>query len=77
MSSPATLVGDDYRTEVKYWMALTYSGVGIHDSTWRSDSEYGGTTYQGNGSHGCINTPYDIAEKIYKTISPGIPVVIY
>ena len=77
MSSPATLVGDNYRTEVTYWMALTYSGVGIHDSSWRSGSEYGGTTYQGNGSHGCINTPPSVAEKIYKSISPGIPVVIY
>ena len=75
--SPTILKGDDYETQVQYWMALTYSGVGIHDSVWRSNYEYGGSTYKYNGSHGCINTPYDKVGKIYNNIEPGTPVVIY
>ena len=77
--SPATLVGenDEYRTEVQYWMPITYSGVGIHDSSWRGSEEYGGNTYTYNGSHGCINTPYDKVEKIYKNLDAGTPVVVY
>lgn len=75
--SPAILVGDDYRTQVSYWMAIDWTGVGIHDSTWRGSSEYGGNTYTYNGSHGCINTPYDAVKTIYNNIEPGTPVVIY
>lgn len=75
--SPAVLVGDDYRTTVSYWMAIDNTGVGIHDSSWRFSSEYGGNTYTYNGSHGCINTPYDIVKKIYNNVDVGIPVVIY
>ena len=75
--SPAILEGDDYRVEVSYWMAIDWTGVGIHDSTWRSSSEYGGSTYKYNGSHGCINTPYDNVKKIYENINIGTPVVIY
>lgn len=77
--SPATLVGenDEYRTEVTYWLPITYSGVGIHDSSWRGSDEYGGDTYTYNGSHGCINTPYDKVETIYKNIDAGTPVVVY
>lgn len=77
--SPATLVGenDEYRTEVTYWMPITYGGVGIHDSSWRGSGEYGGDTYTYNGSHGCINTPYDKVEKIYKNLDAGTPVIVY
>lgn len=75
--SPAILEGDDYRTSVNYWMAIDYTGVGIHDSTWRGSSEYGGNTYTYDGSHGCINTPYDAVEKIYNNIEAGIPVIVY
>lgn len=34
-----------------------YNGEGIHDAVWRG--YFGGDIYQGNGSHGCINCPYD------------------
>ena len=40
-----------YRTQVKYWMQVTSSGVGFHDATWQT--AFGGTLYQipGTGSH--------------------------
>lgn len=76
-SSPATLTGPTWNVNVNYWMAFTYSGCGIHDSTWRSSSEYGGTTYKGNGSHGCVNTPYSKVKKIYQNAKMGTPVIVY
>ncbi len=75
--SPANLVGETWDTYVNYWMAVTYDGQGIHDANWRYDSEYGGNTYMYNGSHGCINTPYDKVQKMYELVEVGTPVVIY
>lgn len=74
--SPARLVGETWDTMVNYWLAVTYDGIGIHDSTWRTGG-YGGNIYTYDGSHGCINTPYDQAKKIYDNCSVGTPVVIY
>lgn len=71
----AKLVGETYETEVNYWMPF-YGNVGIHDAdSWRS--LYGGTIYQTNGSHGCINTPTAQAQTIYENIEAGTPVVCY
>lgn len=75
--SPARLVGETWDTYVNYWMAVTYDGIGIHDATWRGDWEYGGNTYTYNGSHGCINTPYEKVEEMYERVEVGTPVVIY
>ena len=68
------LVGDDYRTPVNYWMQVN-GGIGIHDSLWRY--VYGGTEYLYNGSHGCINTPYDAVESLFWNIEVGVPVIMY
>lgn len=75
--SPATLVGADYVSYVKYWLGFTTSGIGIHDASWRSSKEYGGNTYKGNGSHGCVNTPYNAVKKIYQKAKIGTHVVVY
>ena len=68
------LRGEDYASHVDFWMPFT-GGVGIHDADWRSN--FGGKIYLTNGSHGCINTPHDNAEKIYKAVSVGTAVVVY
>ena len=68
------LVGDDYRTPVNYWMQVN-GGIGIHDSLWRY--VYGGTEYLYNGSHGCINTPYNAVESLFWNIEVGVPVIMY
>lgn len=75
--SPARLVGETWDTDVNYWLAVTYDGIGIHDSSWRYDYEYGGSTYTYDGSHGCINTPYYKVQELYELVDIGTPVVIY
>jgi lipoprotein-anchoring transpeptidase ErfK/SrfK len=67
-----------YSSYVNFWMSFV-GNVGIHDSSWRgtSDDGYGGDIYLTNGSHGCINTPYDAAKKIYETINVGTAIVVY
>lgn len=75
-SSPATLSGPGYTVSVNYWMGF-YGGYGIHDSTWRPYSDYGGSTYKGDGSHGCVNTPYSCVRTIYNNTGYGTKVVIY
>lgn len=68
------LVGEDYRTPVSYWMPFN-GGVGMHDANWRGS--FGGSIYQGGGSHGCINLPPSIAGKIYSNIEAGNVVIVY
>lgn len=75
-ASPAELVGSSWDVWVNYWLGVTYDGVGIHDSTWRT-SGYGGSIYTYDGSHGCINTPYDAVKKIYDNCVENTPVIIY
>lgn len=73
--SPCTLIGADYVSYVDYWIAFIGSGYGIHDASWRST--FGGQIYKGNGSHGCINTPYANVKKIYGKVTIGTPVIVY
>lgn len=70
----ATLVGQNYRCPVKYWMPFN-GGVGIHDLSSRS--VYGGNIYEYAGSHGCINTPLDAVSQVFDTVSVGTPVIVY
>lgn len=72
--SPAVLTGEDYESPVTYWLPFA-GNVGIHDAPWRT--EFGGELYQTEGSHGCVNTPYDQAEIIYENLEIGAPVVVY
>lgn len=69
-----TLKGEDYESPVTYFVPFAYN-IGFHDASWRST--FGGTIYLTDGSHGCINLPYDIAEQIYNTVAIGTPVVAY
>ncbi len=73
--SPCVLEAEDYRTEVTYWMPFIGGGWGLHDASWRSS--FGGDIYKGDGSHGCVNLPYDVAEKLYHHIEVGTPVIVY
>lgn len=70
----AVLRGEDYETPVSYWMPFN-GGVGMHDATWRGT--FGGSLYKRNGSHGCVNLPYSVAQKIYENIEAGYPVLVY
>ena len=68
------LRGADYATPVKYWMAVD-GHIGIHDATWRK--EFGGTIYETNGSHGCINTPLETMTELYDMVELGTPVIMF
>lgn len=66
--------GSMYSSFVNYWMRF-YRGYGLHDALWRSN--FGGNIYLTNGSHGCINLPFEKAEQIYAVIDSTMPIIIY
>lgn len=68
------LRGPGYAARVKFWMPVK-GGIGIHDASWRK--EFGGDIYKTEGSHGCINTPYDAMERLYERVEVGTPVVMF
>ena len=70
----AVLRGENYATPVSYWMPFN-GNIGMHDATWRSS--FGGEIYRSNGSHGCINLPYEKAKIIYEYMYTGFPIVCY
>ena len=61
------------------WFFLSFlGGYGLHDAYWRSNSEFSNTsTYRYDGSHGCVNLPYDAADFLYHNVEVGTPVIIY
>ncbi len=71
------LQGNDYVSYVKYWMAFIGRSYGLHDASWRKESEFGGNTYLYDGSHGCVNIPPSIMPTVYDNASVGTHVVIY
>ena len=70
----ATLKGEGYASPVNYWMPFN-GGIGIHDASWRD--KFGGVLYKTGGSHGCVNSPYNVAKTIFNNIEAGTPVVCY
>lgn len=68
------LRGKGYASPVKYWMPVKGS-IGIHDASWRN--KFGGTIYQTNGSHGCINTPSEKMAELYEMVEIGTPVILF
>ncbi len=70
----------DYESDVSYWMPFYGNSVGLHDASWRSS--FGGSIYQSNGSHGCVNLPSGNAANLYEIITgtydqESIPVVVH
>lgn len=79
-ASPYNLKGggsngsSSWDVEVQYWMPF-YDGQGLHDASWRTS--FGGTIYQTDGSHGCVNLPMDAAKVIYENVDANFPVLLY
>ncbi len=69
-----TLVGEDYRTPVSYWMHF-YNHCGFHDANWRR--KFGEEIYLNDGSHGCVNMPPAKAKEMYGLVYKGMPVIVY
>lgn len=66
--------GSKYASFVNFWMPFN-GGIGLHDASWRSS--FGGGIYQGGGSHGCVNLPYNAAATIYNMAYVGMPVIVH
>ncbi len=73
--SPAVLKGEDYESDVTYFMPFAYN-VGIHDASWRN-GKFGGSIYKTSGSHGCINAPESVVSKLYEMVKVDTPVVAF
>ncbi|SDA19086.1 Putative peptidoglycan binding domain-containing protein [Ruminococcus sp. YE71] len=71
----STTDGESWTTPVTYWNNISTFGIGLHDATWHS--YFGGSAYTVNGSHGCINMPFDAAKYVFENIEIGTPVVMY
>ncbi|MCI1665448.1 MAG: L,D-transpeptidase/peptidoglycan binding protein [Atopobiaceae bacterium] len=82
-SGNVKLVGDtdpstgqpEYTSYVSYWMPFIGNAYALHDASWRYS--FGGTIYQYNGSHGCVNLPSDAAKTLYGLVSVGTVVVVH
>ena len=74
--SPSVLSSqvNGYEENVNYWMPF-YDGQGLHDAPWRSS--FGGSIYNGSGSHGCVNLPENLAAAIYNNITSGTAIILY
>ena len=76
--SPSVLSGGQgngaWNTDVQYWMPF-HDGQGLHDAWWRN--EFGGTIYQTNGSHGCVNLPPAAAKTIYDNMEEQMAIILY
>ena len=69
-----TLDVQGYASPVDYWAPFN-GGQGLHDAPWRSS--FGGSIYQYNGSHGCVNIPPANMKTIFDAVSIGTAVVVY
>ncbi len=74
-------------TPIQYAMEYHAGGYFFHDSWWRADygpgmnfphsDSSGTTTFNGNGSHGCINMNPNDVQWLYPQIGWGTPVIVY
>jgi len=68
------LTGPTWHVYVNRWMRFS-GNCGIHDANWRKS--FGGEIYKHNGSHGCVNIPYDQAVALYNMVAIGTPVIVH
>lgn len=66
--------GSEYESPVSFW-APFYLGYGLHDASWRG--AFGGSIYQGGGSHGCVNCPPAVMPKIFSNLYEGMPCIVH
>lgn len=77
-ATDCVLKGPDYRYDVSYWIYFDReNAIGFHDATWRDPSEFNPQTYNGNGSHGCVNLPMESITTMYNNISMDEPVIVW
>ncbi len=69
-----TLDVQGYASPVSYWIPFN-GGEGLHDAPWRTD--FGGSIYLTDGSHGCVNIPVANMGTVYANVEENEAVVIY
>jgi len=62
-----------YSSYVSYWMCFL-PHYGLHDASWRDS--FGGSIYEYDGSHGCVNLPTSAAATLYDLLDYGTPVIV-
>ena len=68
--------GQEWEVWTNYASFFTYTGEAVHDSPWRRS--YGPSVARAwNGSHGCVNSRYDLAQFVYNWSNIGTPVYVY
>lgn len=72
-----TLKGPTWKVWVDYWMRFTPDSCGLHDASWRDDSEFNPNTYLTDGSHGCVNLRHDDAQALFNMVDVGTIVVVH
>ena len=65
----------DYKSHVNYWIPFIDNSIAFHDADWRGT--FGGSIYTYDGSHGCVNLPYDKAQSLYDLADVGTVVVVH
>lgn len=66
-----------YSTPTKYWIRITWSGIGYHYMSRSDWSSWSSSLYLTAGSHGCINLQLADAEAIYGLVSLYDAVIIH
>ena len=62
------LVGDDYKTPTKYWIRITWTGIGYHYMNRSDWQNWSPEIYKTRGSHGCINLQMEDVKNIYNLV---------
>lgn len=66
-----------YTTPTKYWIRITWSGIGYHYMARSDWGSWSSSLYKSAGSHGCVNLQYSDAEAIYSLVSLYDAVIIH
>lgn len=77
--------GKTYNSHVDFCLYYN-AGEAVHDADWRymfyvqnqpERKKFGSEQYHTYGSHGCINTPHEIVEKIFPEVEVGDKVLVH
>ena len=71
------LVGENYKTPVKYWIRIMWTGTGYHALNRSDWDKWTPELYKTKGSHGCLNLKEEDAKNLYDLINSGDPVFIH
>lgn len=69
------LKGPTWDCWVNRWMKFTNTNCGFHDAKWRKS--FGSDIYLTNGSHGCVNMPYNKVCELYDMVKVGTTVIVH